>query len=289
MSKEIQYYNSIEAAKILGVNVSTIKRWTDEGKLECIRSAGGHRKFVMSHLSKFLEENRRKTSKVNLFPLENESDLKLSNHILKGNFAYLIDYLKRQAMSCNRDKVQKVFNGLYLAQYPLHVIYDRVVTPLLREFGKLWAEGKLTVVEEHLATSTLRDGIERLQGVIALPGKKQGQALCLSMSAEMHDIALKMVAHILEVRGFKVLYTGQNTPVLSFDQLLKNYKINRICVSSTYVTDKEFSQKEFDIICQLAAENGIEVYVGGNGFDILNFDHPTVVKRIFSFEEVSLV
>ncbi|MBN1408106.1 MAG: helix-turn-helix domain-containing protein, partial [Calditrichaceae bacterium] len=92
MSKEIQYYNSIEAAKILGVNVSTIKRWTDSGRLECIRTAGGHRKFIMSQLSKFLDENRKKMSKINLFPLDNKTDLALSEHILKGNFSYLIGY-----------------------------------------------------------------------------------------------------------------------------------------------------------------------------------------------------
>ena len=38
MKEEIQYFNSHDAAKILGVNVSTVKRWTDEGKLECIKS-----------------------------------------------------------------------------------------------------------------------------------------------------------------------------------------------------------------------------------------------------------
>ncbi|MCB0298451.1 MAG: helix-turn-helix domain-containing protein, partial [Calditrichaeota bacterium] len=50
IKENIQHFNSQEAAKILGVNVSTIKRWTDEGKLQCIKSVGGHRKFLMDHL-----------------------------------------------------------------------------------------------------------------------------------------------------------------------------------------------------------------------------------------------
>ena len=41
MSTEVQFFNSLEAAKILGVNVSSIKRWTEEGKLECVKTAGG--------------------------------------------------------------------------------------------------------------------------------------------------------------------------------------------------------------------------------------------------------
>ena len=46
LNQEVQYYNSQEVAKILGVNVSTIKRWTDEGKLTCIKTAGGHRPYA---------------------------------------------------------------------------------------------------------------------------------------------------------------------------------------------------------------------------------------------------
>ena len=286
MSKEMQYYNSIEAAKILGVNVSTIKRWTDDGKLECIQTAGGHRKFVMSHLSKFLDKNRKKTSKINLFPLENETDLKISNHILKGNFSHLIEYIQKQAFNCNRDKVQKVFNGLYLAQYPLYVIYDSVITPILREIGMLWMNGKIDVIQEHLASSTIKDAINRLQGIIVLPSKKKGKALCLNLSAEWHDIALKMVDHILENRGFKVLYSGQNTPLINFERMLKSFKPDRIYISSTYVEDIESAQKEFDLVCGYCEEESIQVYVGGTGFDQLNFEYPSVVQRLSTFKEV---
>jgi len=286
MGKEIQYYNSIEAAKILGVNVSTIKRWTDDGKLECVRTAGGHRKFVMSHLSKFLDENRKKTSKINLFPLENDTDLKISNHILKGNFSHLTEYLQKQAFNCNRDRVQKVLNGLYLAQYPLHVIYDRLITPVLRDIGILWMNSKIDVLEEHLASSTIRDAINRLQGIISLPPAKKGRALCLNLSGEMHDIALKMVDNLLESRGFKVFYSGQNTPVINFENILKNFKPQRIYISSSYIEDLDASQSEFIRICEGIGKHEIEIYVGGTGFDLLDIDHPAVTKRLFTFEEV---
>ncbi len=72
MKGEIQYYNSDEAAKILGVNVSTIKRWTEEGRLSCIKTAGGHRKFLMEHLAAFLETNKKKTEKLNCSPLNQQ-------------------------------------------------------------------------------------------------------------------------------------------------------------------------------------------------------------------------
>ena len=54
MEQTINYFNSVEAARILGVNVSSIKRWTDEGTLECVKTGGGHRKFTLQHLANYL-------------------------------------------------------------------------------------------------------------------------------------------------------------------------------------------------------------------------------------------
>ena len=289
MTEEIQYFNSLEAAKILGVNVSTIKRWTDEGKLECIQSAGGHRKFLMSHLAGFLESNKKKTSKVNLFPIEDETDLQISHHILKGDFDYLITYLQEQAFSSNRSRVQQVMNGLYLAQYTMHQIYDHLITPVLHNIGALWEQGKISVAKEHLATQTIRDSIIRLQGIIRIPKEKIGNALCLNFSDELHDIALKMVDHVLEARGFKVLFTGQITPLVDIEELFDVLQPERVYISSTIVSDSAAVQTEFDRICQISSNYGASVYIGGRGFDALNIEHPQVKARLKNFEDVAIL
>ena len=46
----MKYLNSKEVSGILGINISTLKRWTDSGKLGCEKTAGGHRKFTMQHI-----------------------------------------------------------------------------------------------------------------------------------------------------------------------------------------------------------------------------------------------
>ena len=51
MSEEL--LSSQKAAAILKVAVSTVKRWTDEGLLPCVKTAGGHRRYALSDLKRF--------------------------------------------------------------------------------------------------------------------------------------------------------------------------------------------------------------------------------------------
>ena len=287
MKAPIKYFNSQEAAKILGVNVSTIKRWTEEGKLQCIRSAGGHRKFLMEHLNAFLNQNKKRTSRVNLFPIESPEDLDLSHRILKGDFEFLSGYVLQNALKSRRERIQKVLNGLYLGQHPLHSIYDHIVTPVLHRIGEMWETHTLSIIDEHLATQTIRDSLVRLQGIIRIPEKKIGKVLCLNPSHELHDLALKMVDHILELRGFQVFYSGQITPTIDVAQILEAHQPDRLYLSCTFVPEKANVQKEMDALFRLCLEKGVRVFVGGAGFNQINHQHPAVVKRLTSFSEVA--
>lgn len=288
MDQTLQYFNSEEAAQILNVNVSSIKRWTEDGTLECVKTAGGHRKFTMQHLAKFLEDHKTKTTRANLFPIESETDLEINTRILKADFEFLIEYVMEQSRLCHRDRVHRVFNGLYLAQHPLHEIYDQLVTPVLHRNGDLWEQGEISIIEEHFSTQTIRDCLIRLQGIIQIPSEKIGAAFCLIMSQELHDIAIKMVDHVLELRGFKTLFSGQMTPSMKIEKIFKIYKPDRVYISSTTVNDVNLSQAEFDKICYIAQAHNARVFIGGQGFDEIDFSHPVVERKLFTFEDVYL-
>lgn len=45
-----------EASAILNLSKATLRRYTDQGKLPCIRTAGGQRRFRLSDLLAFLEQ-----------------------------------------------------------------------------------------------------------------------------------------------------------------------------------------------------------------------------------------
>jgi excisionase family DNA binding protein len=282
----VNFLNSEEAAKVLGVNVSTIKRWTDEGKLECIQTAGGHRKFLMNHLSEFLDKNKKKAKKVNVFTIESHTDLDISYRILKGDFEFLIQHVYTKALITDRYAIQKVLNGLYLGRYPLYEIYDKLITPVLHHIGYLWMEESISIIEEHLASQTIRDAVNRLQGIIHVPEHNGDKALCISLSNDLHDIALKMVQHILEVRGFKTYFSGQLTPILKIENVFEKFHPQRLYISCSIVSDREVTQTEVNELFSICNNFETQIYIGGRGWDQLDYAHPNVVKRLYTFEEV---
>ena len=48
-----------DAARYLGVHFTTLRRWADAGSVPCIRTPGGHRRFALADLQRFLAQSRQ--------------------------------------------------------------------------------------------------------------------------------------------------------------------------------------------------------------------------------------
>ena len=52
----MQQYRSGQLAELLGVSTDTVRRWCDEGKLETVRTEGGHRIVEGPELARFVRQ-----------------------------------------------------------------------------------------------------------------------------------------------------------------------------------------------------------------------------------------
>ena len=46
-----------DLARATGVSESSLKRWADSGRLECTRTAGGHRRIPLAEAVRFIRES----------------------------------------------------------------------------------------------------------------------------------------------------------------------------------------------------------------------------------------
>ncbi len=287
-----RYLNSVEAANLLGVNVSTIKRWTDNGKLNCLQTPGGHRKFLMRHINEFLHDKNDKAQKITVVPYNTSEHRRINHLIQKHQVEALCPILLSSALKSDREIVNMIVTGLALAQYPVYIIFDKLIAPVLRQIGDLWEEGSLTVAEEHIASDIIRDSILIVREIITKTDKLSQKVFCFALDDDQHDIPLKMSQVLLEQKGYEVFYSGQRTPADSLEKLMAEHKPARIYLSSTYFdenwTEEQLDGKyaELDVIYQLSEKFGFEIYIGGRAFDNLKYDKKLIKRRLSTFEEV---
>ena len=56
--KTEKLYTPSEAARILGISISTLRRWEREGKIRTVRTAGGHRRIPESEIRRILGQRK---------------------------------------------------------------------------------------------------------------------------------------------------------------------------------------------------------------------------------------
>ena len=188
-----------EAARLLAVGDTTLKRWTEEGRIPCERTAGGHRRFRRDEVLKFrssLLGERPEPPAVAAVSVE-ESDSRRWLDVpgdpteptaLTGRLLLL----RSQA----RDWAEAG---------------DLLCAGLLQEIGDRWAAGKMTCAQEHAMSRSLEMALARIaHGIPVPPGAPLAILAC--PFAERHTLGLTLVETVLRERAFAVRFLGADVP-----------------------------------------------------------------------------
>ena len=94
-------------------------------------------------------------------------------------------------------------------------IYVRLLAPALHEIGASWQAGRVSIDQEHLASSVATTLIGRLGPRFVHPGRKKGVVIVAMPPGERHGLGVAMLADILGDAGYGVLNLGPDTPAAS--------------------------------------------------------------------------
>ena len=139
------YVSTAQVAEALGVGITTVKRWVDQGILPAHKTPGGHRKILLSDVIRAIREGdfpRLDLSRLGLFPVGRDSPDP------KSLSAALLAALKRGEAETLRSLLQ----GAHRSGLAIETLADAVVAPAMRRLGHAWAEGRLDVWQEHRGT-----------------------------------------------------------------------------------------------------------------------------------------
>ena len=97
-----------------------------------------------------------------------------------------------------------------LIGFGIETVLVRVILPLLREVGELWARNELTVGQEHFASALLTGRLRALAR-----GWDEGDGpmvLAACPAGEAHDLGLLCFSLLMRERGLNITYLGASVP-----------------------------------------------------------------------------
>ena len=147
----------------------------------------------------------------------------------------------------------------------LHSWWLSVAKPAMYEVGRLWENGSITVGQEHIATAIVQRVMAiHYQMIQDVP--RNGQTLIVAASpAELHELGARMMADILELKGWNVVFTGADTPTDSVADLVTRHRAVALCVSTT-MTFNLVNAKQMITALRSSLPIPTKVLVGGQAY-----------------------
>jgi len=229
---------SSDVADLLGVSTGTVKRWSDEGRIECARTEGRHRRYTLEAVERFRRGRRGETGQAPGFV-----DRLLGDEDLLGLQATLLE--------------QRAHLGAWW----------RVAVALgadLEDLGERWQDGRISIIEEHLASERLARTLSRCAD--SLPARPSApRALLASAEGEEHLLGLGLVEVCLREGGWNVRWSGRRTPAAEIERMVQAGGVDAVVVSASVVASPATLAAQASALGAVCARRGVHLLAGGRG------------------------
>jgi MerR family transcriptional regulator, light-induced transcriptional regulator len=177
--------------------------------------------------------------------------------------AEYLELLRKKGIGAARVRMQAFRD----AGMDLKDLYLRVFAPALREVGRQWAAGMISVGDEHAfseATQRLMAHFAPGPGILA---NGRGKCVILAASGEAHMIGARMVADFLTMAGFDVRFLGGNLSIGHSLDMLRSSPPEIMAIS---VTLPEHLNAAQDLIRATRADRSlsrVRILAGGQALE----------------------
>lgn len=132
----------------------------------------------------------------------------ISPELFAGFFSFLL--------SGGRAECAGIVRRLLADEIGIRVLYTELFQPALYQVGELWENNKISVANEHLATSIVEGLLPLVYPRLFREEHCGKKAVVSCVVNEYHQIGGKMVADIFELNKWDSFFLGANTPMNDF-------------------------------------------------------------------------
>ncbi len=292
----MKYLSSKDTANILGINISTLKRWTDNGKIKCEKTAGGHRKFTMQHIREYYKSFTDSSKNVSL-GIENKEQKFLYGLINDRDFKELAQNLAASSLKADELSVRTIVNGLYMNGVPIPDLLDYVIDVAGHIVELQLQTNKIDHSDAYLSRNVITRSVDSLNNDQPNGSFNGKNALCVNFEDNLPDIGVVMSEVLLRNNGFNVYNTGSHAELGNLKNIIKNRKINLLlfylcnlqCCNAIVEKNIDKTKKQIVEIIALANKINIKVIFGGEGLKLLNGVKNQISSSFLTYNDLSKI
>ena len=234
---------SSEAAALLDVHTSTVKRWCNEGELDSELTPGGHRRISIHAATAFARDRGIGTILVPFHPYEPHVWTVLRAITEDGSFTELTTLAMQWVRRGEFERLEQLLLTLgRLESVPFNDFCDSALRDLLGTAGREWENGRLRVGDEHMTSEAVtgvlhalrREWIDDRPGDdSATPGHATNAPVAVvgTLEGNRHGIGALCTRMILERRDWRVYYPGVDVPIEDFGFVQMSRDASLVCIS----------------------------------------------------------
>lgn len=149
-------------------------------------------------------------------------------------------------------------SSVRLGQMPL---LEQFIVPLLEEIGRLWRSNELRIVQEHLASTVIRNFLGSVLMKIQPP---PGAPILLTATAtgQHHELGAMIAAAITSQEGWRAIHLGANLSAMEIAQAVNVLKARAVALSFVFPTVDPRAENEIEQLKSLIPQD-VTIFVGG--------------------------
>jgi len=255
---DLKYVSPARAAIAMGVSVTTVKRWVDDGILPAHRTIGKHRKLLVSDILRFVRDGH--------LPQADLSRLVPNTPLAGDNLEVLLEELLLASRHGDNDRIRQLIHGAYRNGVSIESLADRVIAPALRQIGHDWQSGQIEVMHEHRTTQACLAALYELKAFLRANAQESRPVAVGGGPEHDHYLLPSLLAQLtLLDAGWEAINLGPHTPISAFITALDDLRPSLIWVSVSRLESPDAFLAEYNAFYKKAESRGVAVAVGGQG------------------------
>lgn len=263
-----RHYTMKEVARLTGIPAATIRKWEERYQVVApTRLENGYRAYSARDLAVLRSVGARVRAGTPVSLAVEEAHARLRSGWEEttapavaepdGAALHYRAELIRALTAIDEQAARRTLDEAF-AVLQVEQVLGAVVEPVLREIGRLWAEGAVSEYQEHFASVVIRDRLASLRAL--LPPGTGPHLITACLPGELHEIGILAVSILALRRGFRVTHLSGSPSPAGLKRAVQELRPAAVLLSAT-IPDTLTAGLPF--LRDLAAETGTEIIVAG--------------------------